>query len=108
LGRYRISSTRGGGFLNVFFADNCHTDTTHTHDPPPKDADMETQKKKYLDTRTITQAVLNGKFKEAKWTQTISMTLLWLNEQEKERLAEGEKKKEKALKEDRAGEGVEK
>lgn len=94
MGRYRISSTRGGGFLNVFFADNCHTDThTPTHDSPPKDADMETQKKKYLDTQTLTQAVLSGKFKEAKWTQTISMALLWLSEQENEKLAEGEKKK---------------
>lgn len=109
MGRYRISSTRGGGFLNVFFADNCHTDTTHTHDPPPKDADMEKQKKKYLDTRTLTQAVLSGKFKEAKWTQTVSMTLLWLSEQEKKELAAGERTKDKkALKEDGGEEGVKK
>ena len=29
LGRYRISSTRGGGFLNVFFADGCRPSDTH-------------------------------------------------------------------------------
>ncbi len=28
LGRYRISSTRGGGFLNVFLADHCRPAAT--------------------------------------------------------------------------------
>lgn len=37
LGRYRISSTRGGGFLNVFFADGCRpSDTRRASDDMEK------------------------------------------------------------------------
>jgi hypothetical protein len=36
------------------------------------------QRKVYMQEKGLREAVLKGRFKEAKWTQTISMSLLWL------------------------------
>lgn len=78
LGRYRISSTRGGGFLNVFLALDCST----TKDFKPSD-DMEEQKRLLLTKDELLKSVMNGEFKEAKWTQTVAMSLLWLEHYKK-------------------------
>ena len=82
LGQYRVSSTRGGGFLNVFFADDCHIpregSVKESIKTVAKSDDREMQRKVYMQEKDLREAVLKGRFKEAKWTQTISMSLLWL------------------------------
>lgn len=84
MGTYRISSTRGGGFLNVFFADDAEVSVG-------KEAasdDMEVQKRVLVEEEELYAAVMDGKFKESKWAQTVSMSLLWLAGQRRKKAEE--------------------
>lgn len=74
MGTYRISSTRGGGFLNVFFAD----DSEGELGKEAASDDMEVQTLVLVEEEELYAAVMGGRFKESKWAQTVSMSLLWL------------------------------
>lgn len=119
LGRYRISSTRGGGFLNVFLADDCRASPTqrasddmekqvraYTYgngmgglgkggaeaplrlitviQPKTKTKSKTKQTRVFLSAPELAEACLQGRFKEAKWTQTVAMALLHLLLRERE------------------------
>jgi len=40
--------------------------------------DREKQRRVYLGEEEVREAVMEGRIKEAKWTQTVSLALLWL------------------------------
>ncbi len=70
---FKYLKTRGGGFLNVFLALDCVKSRKFK-----KSDDMEKQEVVMMTQSELQSAVLSQSFLEAKWTQTISMALLWL------------------------------
>lgn len=54
--------------------------------------DREKQRRVYLGEEEVREAVMEGRFKEAKWIQTVSLALLW---SARERETEGERKRGK-------------
>ena len=78
LGKYRVSSTRGGGWLSCFFARDAYS--VSKNGERLKSDDLEKQTVVYINSKEeLQKAVLNQEFKEAKWTQTIALALLWLD-----------------------------
>jgi len=51
--------------------------------------DREKQRRVYLGEEEVMEAVMEGRFKEAKWTQTVSLALLWLARKRERERGEG-------------------
>merc|ERR1712146_506344 len=81
LGKYRISSTRGGGWLNCYFARNARPISKDEVEVKKlRSDDLEKQTVVYINSKeSLRKAILNQEFKEAKWTQTIALALLWMD-----------------------------
>uniref|UniRef100_A0A6V1RGZ5 Nudix hydrolase domain-containing protein n=1 Tax=Heterosigma akashiwo TaxID=2829 RepID=A0A6V1RGZ5_HETAK len=79
LGAYRTSSNRGGGFLNAFLALDCDYAEGVTKDNFTPTNDLEKQQQVLMTQNEVEEALLNGEFKEVKWTATVSLALHWLD-----------------------------
>mmetsp|Transcript_15813 Transcript_15813/g.20886 ORF Transcript_15813/g.20886 Transcript_15813/m.20886 type:complete len:248 (+) Transcript_15813:105-848(+) len=78
LGRFRTSSTRGGGFLNAFLAlDSKFVDGVTKENF--KDAnDLEAHEQIRMNQEGLRQAMMAGEIQEVKWTATVALALEWL------------------------------
>ena len=82
LGSFATSANRGGGLFHAFFADACvpssHTEwIASTH---PRKGDLESQRELRVSRSELADMVLNGRFKEVKWSAVVSLTLLALDD----------------------------
>jgi len=81
LGTYRTAVNRGGGFISLYFADEC------TPTMKQKTDDLEKQEVLRLSIDELKDSLVKGKFQEVKWTADVALALLHL-EQRKEGASE--------------------
>ena len=90
-GGYRVAANRGAGVLHAFFADAAYSAAAHSKQPPPgvrgggqkwqgSTGDLESQTAVRLSRAELVDKLTAGEFKELKWSATIAMSLLHLNE----------------------------
>ena len=86
LGRFRVATNRGGGFLNSFLAQGCTRRQRNPNGNSPgfeEDSnpfDFEVQTEVWLSIGELKKAVLETRFAEVKWQMTMSMALQALDD----------------------------
>jgi len=78
LGKFRISSVRGGGYLNSFIALDSHATPGSENFKPS--GDLEAQHSVHMNKENLMEAVMNGQIQEVKWTATVALGLEWFSQ----------------------------
>ena len=77
LGKYRTSTNRGGGFVNVYFLKNAVPIAENGGTADFKATEEgEKQNVFKMSIEDVTKAVKNAEFQEAKWTNALSLSLI--------------------------------
>lgn len=79
LGSYRVAVNRGGGTTYAFLAGNSRpiqAASNEKHDSTFAIGESEKQKRVVLSREALLEALLNGEFAEIKWTATIALSIL--------------------------------
>lgn len=76
LGRFRTDANRGGGFVYCYLARNSEAELEQT---PSSLKIIESKSMIKLSRKQLQDAVVSGKFLEAKWALTVSLGLLRIN-----------------------------
>lgn len=79
LGSYRVAVNRGGGTTYAFLAGNSRpiqAASNEKHDSTFAIGESEKQKRVVLSREALLGALLNGEFAEIKWTATIALSIL--------------------------------
>lgn len=79
LGSFLGSANRGAGRMHAFLADGCVPAERRHLSSAAKGADLEDQRVVRLSRTALLEALLGGRFGEAKWTATIALALLSLS-----------------------------
>eukprot|EP01006_Ploeotia_vitrea_P051737 TRINITY_DN67601_c3_g10_i1.p1 TRINITY_DN67601_c3_g10~~TRINITY_DN67601_c3_g10_i1.p1 ORF type:complete len:231 (+),score=21.72 TRINITY_DN67601_c3_g10_i1:2-694(+) len=75
LGKFRTDVNRGMGWVSCFLAVNCTKSATHKYSD-----DLEKQQVRKLTKSELHNALMSADFLEVKWSNTIAMSLLWLEQ----------------------------
>jgi hypothetical protein len=83
LGRYRTAANRGGGFLYTYLlVDAIPVVESGGTQQYIGRGDSEEQTLISMSKDDVASALLQGRFQEAKWTATLSLSLLYMQKQE--------------------------
>ncbi|KAJ3176557.1 hypothetical protein HDU85_006877 [Gaertneriomyces sp. JEL0708] len=74
-GTYRVNANRGEGMFSMYLALDSYKQSSEESDD---DQELESQKLVWLDREQLIDRLMDGSFKEAKWSATVAMSLVWM------------------------------